>query len=1359
MEIPNPNTLEMKSTWRPVLLFFAIWSGALFVLFLKPRQGEGGAEWRDNAPEQAPAGQDSSLIESGAGEAEGEETAEALFAEPAVSLPEEVTPDEAIARLLSKPVDLADPLVRQDLVGKIKRLEDAQEEETRKKAQKLGLPLRTEDGAVLVGFEGDQPLYDIDHNANAAISTGANLVNLAPYNADGAGYTIGLWEAGEVPRLTHQEFGGRVTIGDGTNPSQTDMHASHVAGTLMAAGQFDPLVKGMAPSALLKAHTSSDELSEMTALAAAAVGVPDTIYLSNHSYGTLVGWNDAKTAWYGTFSDDGNPGNDYVSRFGQYSTTTSGWDGLAWNAPYYLIFKSAGNDRNDAAPTEGATWLLNNSSSNQFTYDSITHPTADYSWQIDAGTTGFGTIGHRGTGKNIVTVGSVTDAVSGGNRSVGVATLNSFSSAGPTDDGRIKPDLMANGNSLRSLDDDSDSDTQTASGTSMASPNAGGSALLLIDYYDSLFPGEAMLASTLKGLLIHTADEMGNPGPDYRFGWGLMNVKAAADLLDEHATYPNENRLVEGELDGANPDDEVTVTYDGSGEFRVTICWTDPAGSFTSAHDSHAKRLVHDLNLTVTGPGGTHLPYVMPWVDDWSDSKLDDDATTGLNTVDNVEQVYIEGPQPGDYTIRVDHAGALVQGSQKYSLVVSGAAIMTGPPVVHVDNPVADMAFLGDSTNPIPAVADVNTVFSGTGHTYDVSVSPAGILAAVIQPDGTVDFTPTTVQFGTATVTLTATDASQNVAEDAFDVTIASPILHVDANTVAAEGSEDGFSWATAYAYLKDALGVAQSGQEIWVAEGIYYPDEAIGQNTNDQAELFVVPVGVSMYGGFANGATSRAEADPQLHNTHLSGDITQNDGPPAGSYTNGLSTTTTSTNSYNVLDLSACDASAMVTGFIISGGYASGGAVTRGGGVYSNGGSATVKRCMIAGNYANQRGAGIYLEGGTPRVIDCLVSGNWVGADGGGLWTESSTVTLHNCAFRGNTSSGAGGLGVNGIGGESVTAVNCSFSGGKGFFGSGGVQVQAGNLSLINCTITGNYCSAIFGGGILVNGSSAPVVVDNCIVWNNRAGGTTTTAGSSIGFASTFPPVISNSLIHNSGGSGNWNGAVGTDGLQNIDGDPAFVDPVTPNLSGDEGGDFSLAATSAALNGGDSGGLPPDLGDVDNDGDLSEPIPLDLAGVERIVSTTVDQGAFEFTNLDLIDADHDGIADSFELAATGDFTALEPLSDLDGNGLSALAEFAHGHEPGTPLESPVAPITLTDLGGQDYLTVTYLVRDTAMSLVQVEVERCADLTTSWQSGQTVQISSTPVAGGLTQIVARSGLPIGTTPSEFLRLRQEVAAP
>jgi alpha-tubulin suppressor-like RCC1 family protein len=571
-----------------------------------------------------------------------------------------------IAALMAQKHDLSDPAKRAALVQQVRKLEDEEMAVTREKAARLGLPMvrELEGGgkAFLVGFDGDQPEYLRDENVNAAISTTTNLVRSTfPYQVNGSGQIFGLWEAGGIPRLSHQEFGSptKVTVRDGS--TTVTSHATHVAGTLAAQG-VNPALLGMAPGATIEAYDANNDLSEMLAAGAAGAGEAGKIFISNHSYGYARGWDG--TTWLGTFTDDGNPANDVDTRFGRYDATSVSVDGMLYNLPSYLSFYSAGNARNDGPPAAGTTWYHLGISRD---YDPAQHPAGNGAYKA-----GYDLLDMVKGCKNLITVGAANDAVSAGVRSVANSTLTVFSSTGPTDDGRIKPDIVANGASLLSSSSASDTATGSFSGTSMAAPNAAGSAMLLVDYYQQRFPGQAMRASTLKGLIIHTADDVGRPGPDYEYGWGLMNTKAAADLIKLQADTVGSEHLTE-ELLPQGGSHTYTFTWDGVSPIRATLCWTDPAGTPVSAHDNRSRDLTNDLNLKVTAPGGsTHLPFVMPYVGDWSEAKLTAAATTGVNTVDNVEQVLIQAPAAGQYVVTVDHAGSLTHGEQAYSLILTG---------------------------------------------------------------------------------------------------------------------------------------------------------------------------------------------------------------------------------------------------------------------------------------------------------------------------------------------------------------------------------------------------------------------------------------------------------------------------------------------------------------------------------------------------------------------------------------------------------------------------------------------------------------------------------------------------------------
>ncbi len=517
----------------------------------------------------------------------------------------------------------------------------------------------------IIRIENGRPVYYITHNVNAAISTAANLVrNISPYNLNGANLTVGVWDGGSV-LSTHQEFDNRVTVMDG---AASHYHSTHVGGTIGAKGYISAAL-GMAPSAKIDSYDWNSDDSEMANRAASAPNQSTKIYVSNHSYGIGTGWQWGGSAWYWFYDISVM----YDKNFGMYYYSTREWDVIAYDAPYYLIIKSAGNDRNDG-PSNGDTVYYNNGGTwKAITYNDSVHPLGDGVYYNG----GYDSITYLGIAKNILTVGAVNDAVSSGTRNLGFATMSSFSGWGPADDGRIKPDVVGNGVDLYSCDNGNNSDYTTLSGTSMSSPNVCGSAALLIQHYRNLNSSD-MRSSTLKGVIIHTSDDIGRPGPDYSYGWGLMNTKEAADIITQGTNLIDVTAAITEELlDSSNPSDEHNFYINGSEPFKATICWTDPEGPWNSAHNSRAPVLVNDLDLRIISPNGTtNYPFVLD-VDNPGNN-----ATTGDNIVDNVEQVVINtGAMSGIYNVVVNHKGlAASYGSQQYySLVVSGAALIPEP--------------------------------------------------------------------------------------------------------------------------------------------------------------------------------------------------------------------------------------------------------------------------------------------------------------------------------------------------------------------------------------------------------------------------------------------------------------------------------------------------------------------------------------------------------------------------------------------------------------------------------------------------------------------------------------------------------
>lgn len=523
-------------------------------------------------------------------------------------------------------------------------------------AIKLGMPVRKEypDGTIieLQGFENNQPIYTItESNLNAARTLSTDRVwpdGSGGFSLTGSSDTLHLWDGGKV-RNTHQELSGRIILGDGA--SILSDHATHVAGTMIGSG-ISLSSKGMSYQAKIKAYDNSNDVSEMSTAGANRARV------SNHSYGQLAGWRwdylgDGKWAWFGTLAI--SELEDFG--FGYYNTKANQWDAIAANAPNYLIVKSAGNDRNEG-PTgtvqhwvwSGSAWVLSSADRNR-----------------DGGPSGYDCLPYYAVAKNILTVGAV-NIITTGYTSPSSVVMSSFSGWGPTDDGRIKPDVVAAGVSLYSSIATADNAYATYSGTSMASPNVSGSIGLLLQHQRDLNGNNnALRSSTIKGLIVHTADEAGSSnGPDYIYGWGLMNTLKAVQLMTENKNSGFDFNIREYTL-SANDSILMPIPSDGSVPLKVTICWTDPAATPPPISlDPPDLMVSNDLDLRIEQQGDTFYPWIL------EPANPTVPATTGDNFRDNVEQVFIQSPQPGIYTLKIKHKGTLTGASQVVSLIVSG---------------------------------------------------------------------------------------------------------------------------------------------------------------------------------------------------------------------------------------------------------------------------------------------------------------------------------------------------------------------------------------------------------------------------------------------------------------------------------------------------------------------------------------------------------------------------------------------------------------------------------------------------------------------------------------------------------------
>ena len=596
----------------------------------------------------------------------------------------------------------------------------------------------------LQSFERGRPRYYSTHNIDAADSVSTDECwsgGSGGLSLSGSGVTLGIWDAARVYN-THREFQGRASQID--SPSGFSWHSTHVSATMIAAGLWPGnasfpagISKGMAPLANLDCYDWNSDETEMSA--AAGVG----LRVSNHSYGFITGWTTgnfgAGSGWY--WFGDVTVSTVEDHEFGRYDTQARDWDQIAVQNPSYLFIKSAGNDRNEGpnSGTQHFYWL------------------PGVGWRSSTavrnrdGNSGYDSVSHSACAKNGLTVGAVHD-VAGGYSGAGGVVMTSFSCWGPADDGRIKPDLVANGQNLFSAHSVSGNTDfwAVASGTSMSSPNTSGSLGLLIEHWRNTHASEPdMRAATLKGLVLQTADECGSwAGPDYVFGWGLLNTLSAAQAITADVAQP----LTISEWNLAQNESLVLdITTNGtSSELRATICWTDPAATPpANVLDLATKVLVNDLDLRIDESGGpTHAPWMLDV------ARPASAATTGDNDSDNVEQVVITSPGSGNFTLRVTHKGALSGGSQDFSLIISGASQIAEPGALIGGFVTTNQGTPVENVDARATTAGISDPTDATGH-YQLSL-PIGTSETVTPCRDGWQFTPISRTYNPVSTSLSA---------------------------------------------------------------------------------------------------------------------------------------------------------------------------------------------------------------------------------------------------------------------------------------------------------------------------------------------------------------------------------------------------------------------------------------------------------------------------------------------------------------------------------------------------------------------------------------------------------------------------
>ena len=485
------------------------------------------------------------------------------------------------------------------------------------------------------------------------LQPGGNL-NL---DLEGEDMTIALWEVGGKTLISHVEFqnngSSRVILSDSGN--DITYHSTHVSGTIISAG-INPEARGMASKAILKSYDHLGDNSE------AAIEAANGLLISNHSYGVpVIGLDGPVSTWL----------------MGSYDTSARNWDVIANNCPYYLSVFSAGNSGEET-----------NSGGFAIGYDKLT--------------------GEKNSKNNLVVANASSASInSNGEVVFGLMTINSSSSQGPSDDGRIKPDITGLGTKILSTSNNVNNNTYSeATGTSMSAPNVSGTLLLLQELYYKEY-NEYMLSSSLKALALNTASDGGNEGPDAIFGWGLLNAKRAANVILQKISSKSileEETLITGQTK------VFQITAKGGEPVKVMVVWNDPAGEAINGElNNSVPALINDLDLRIYNTAQSFFP----WKLDLNDVSAP--AIKGDNSVDNVEQILIDDPIAGEnYTIEISHKGNLEE-NQDYSIVATGISATTLN--------LTDFNPQSISFWPNPVKDNLNNSSKDFGFSNDISVS------------------------------------------------------------------------------------------------------------------------------------------------------------------------------------------------------------------------------------------------------------------------------------------------------------------------------------------------------------------------------------------------------------------------------------------------------------------------------------------------------------------------------------------------------------------------------------------------------------------------------------------------------------
>jgi hypothetical protein len=845
-------------------------------------------------------------------------------------------------------------------------------------------------------------------NDGSRVQIGVNTVNNPPYNLDGSGVDVLVYDSGQVG--DHVDFGTRLTHADTDTVSD---HSTHVAGTVggsgvnsLSQGGSNFQWRGMAPAVDLISYGTEYPGSGIIFYE----NVPDIEHdfaQAQNTYGADIG-----TASLGSNIYDNYPSQCVL--MGNYGASSVLIDQIV----------RGGNSEVGLGDKYITTWAAGN----------------ERGWGTSCGT--YSIVAPPAGAKNPIHVG-------GSNTNDN--TQYAHTSWGPTDDGRLKPIVTAGacqttGDFGITSTDNNPANTYTVMcGTSMATPAvAGGIALMLEHYRDVYSTSGTFWPSTAKVILMHTADDFGNTGPDYQWGYGQVDIHAAVDLITAQSFL--QGNVSDGELDAYY----LPVTTSAV-PLTFSLAWDD----FEATLNANPT-LINNLDLEVVSPSGT---IVRPWV--LNPASPGNAATRGVDSVNNQEQVRVDSPEVGTWLIRV-RGTTVPEGPQDYSLICEGCQSLS---IGVCQN------FLGEAASAAASQFDpskVGGISSQDQEPQVVNRQPTLTEGEHWQRSLEAEASPHGVDTDADLPSLEVTQKSYPEGIGAFlsnlDTHSLDLGLHDFQGTLdqgigdksQAEFSTDetaavmrvGINGACAYPTIQSAVNAASKGDTLRVSAGVYFEN------------LDVYNTSLTIEGDYNSTCTSKGGGETRIE----------------GSLGTG-STMDIQNNSVVLRDL------------VISWGIN-----LAGGGIYTFDTDVTLDNVEVSNNYALV-GGGIYVD---PNSVVSLVNGsdirnNAVAGGGGGVgvdgqFTGTGSNIVHNCAPDGG---GIYTLGANVLLNEVGLVLNqAADEAGKGggIWANGDATVQTSNTTLIGAN------TAVNGGGIYLEGNSTFNATDTLIgfpllfLWPNLA-------------------------------------------------------------------------------------------------------------------------------------------------------------------------------------------------------------------------------------------------------------------------------